>query len=151
MRLKLLIGCVVGVVVLGLVLDFHYSYREDANGVLQKAVHIRLPGFKTVYSPENIVFLDKWVGTRLDLADDEKAPFWLKDGLSLLSGLSLKDYPDEFMAGLSLMTTSMCPYAEYELQQNSDRHWVLYKPEETWKEFSLRVYYRIGPYFKAEN
>lgn len=100
-----------------------YYVGEGENKMLFTAKHIFLPGYITVYYPEQEVDLRGWVGTRYE------------------DGKNEKENP-QIMAGKTLRLLGV--FADYELKEK-DGHYILYRPEKTEKVFSWKTPYQIWP------
>jgi hypothetical protein len=104
----------------------HYYVGEGENRQLYKALHITLPGYATVYYPEQKVDLRKWVGTKYN-------------GLVAVNKTNGLENP-EATAGLALKTIGL--YTDCDLKE-MDGHYMLYRSERTKRYFTWTAYYRI--------
>ncbi len=133
---------VVGVVVLLLVTFYvvaniyerHYYVGEGDSKQLYKALHIALPGYTTIYYPEQEVDLQKWAGSKYD-------------GLVAVNKKDGTKNP-EVMASFALKAMGL--YTDYELKEKNG-YYILYRPERTERIFTWKAYYRIWEGKKAKS
>jgi hypothetical protein len=112
----------------------HDYVGEGSNKQLCKAWHIALPGYTTIYYPEQKEDLRKWVGTKYDgLIANNKADSSINQ---------------EATAGLALKAIGVFP--DYELKEEGG-HYILHRPEKTEKVFTWEAFYRIGPWKIADD
>ncbi|MFC1645182.1 hypothetical protein ACFL08_04105 [Patescibacteria group bacterium] len=104
------------------------------DGEMYVALHIRLPGYATMYYPEQKVDLRKWTGSKYV-------------GLSAVNNDDNKENP-EATAGLALIVSGIFP--DYNLKKKDDGHYILYRPEKTKEFFTWGKYYKIWKGEKAE-
>ena len=103
----------------------HERHYHAEDGQLCRALHICLPGYATVYYPEQTVELSHWGGTKYDklvaLVDGAENP--------------------EITASMALKVLGL--YTDYNLQQKKDGHWILHRPAKTERYFTMSAFYRI--------
>jgi hypothetical protein len=128
-----IITFIVSLYVIGNTSERHDYVGEDGNKKLCKALHIALPGYAYSYSPEQEVDLRKWAGTKhIDF-----------------TAVNTKDGTENPEATASMALKAMGLFTDYELKQKGD-HYILHKEAETHKYFTMRAWYRIWKWKKAE-
>lgn len=107
---------------------------EGEDKQLFKALHIALPGYTTIYYPEQEVDLRKWVGSKYD-------------GLSAVNKKDGTENP-EATAGLALKVAGL--FTDYDLKEK-DGHYLLHRHGKTERIFTWKAWYRIGRGKKAKD
>ncbi len=129
------IGAFLLITVFYVAVNSHFRHYRGSDGQLYRALHIVLPGYGTIYYPEQEVDLSEWVGTEIkglvatNTSDGTKNP--------------------EATAGLALKAIGLCSGCE--LEQRPDGHFVLHRPAREKRYFSWEAYYQIWPGRLAES
>lgn len=93
---------------------------------MMQAWFVNLPGWETVYYPEQNIDLSSWVGSRGSLTVKVNG-----------------EENEEVNAGLTLKLMGL--YSDYDFQQREE-HWVLHRDASTKRYFTLGAYYRVSPW-----
>ncbi|MFC1756746.1 hypothetical protein ACFLZC_01125 [Patescibacteria group bacterium] len=112
----------------------HYYVGKGDNKQLYKALHIALPGYTTIYYPEQEVDLQKWTGSKYDG----------------LVAVNKKDGTENLEVTASFALKAMGLYTDYKLKEKNG-HYILHRPEKTTEIFTWKAYYRIWKGKKAES
>jgi len=101
------------------------------NGHYYIAKHIYLPGWNTMYEPEQHTALQDWVGTKANGLESRT--------VELETGPTMAQ--PEATAGLALLSTGA--FQGYQLQATKNGHFELYKAAKTTKYWTAEHPYRI--------
>lgn len=114
------------------VLDLQVRYIRSEDGEIFQALFVRLPGYVESYSPEHTIQLKDWVGSSITGMDVQ------------VEGESSPELEAELVLRAIGMATD-----EYVREKLPDGHWILRKPEQVHRYFSLSAHYRVSPMWPA--
>lgn len=125
---------IVGLYIVFNIYPRYYYQGEGENRQLYQALHIALPGYAEVLHLEQEVDLREWAGSRYD-------------GLAAVNRSDGSENP-EATAGIALLAAGV--YSGYQLKEK-DGHYILHRPEETERFFTLKAWYRLGKGKRVED
>ena len=113
--------------------------HELIAGKTYVAKHIYLPGYNTIYEPEQHMDMAAWVGSQL-----AGIAVIQKDAEAAVTTNTPPKHVPEAEAAIALLATGALP--GYTLRPTGEGHYELYKPATNYTVFTTEHPYRISPW-----
>lgn len=142
---RYMIGFLVAVlaIFLGLYIIFALAGIGDRHAIIKEqtyvAKHIYLPGYNTIYEPEQHMDMASWVGSQL-----VGTTVTQKDAEAAATTNAAPKRLPEVEAAIALLSTGAFP--GYTIKASPDGHCELYKPSNQYQIFTMEHPYRVSPW-----